>query len=197
MAPGWQGLSLLEGQGMTPISRHNGLPVVRHSSSQPTPFLVAQQHRLLCIAVNCMLKKDRRPRAVDLGCGNGRNSEYLKSLSFDVLSFDRKPDYGCQFELGEKDLPVPNGTVNVVLLQYVMMFLPCGSGMSPFSRVIQQTVKMMTSPSMAVVELADVKNSLFHGKHLSDLLDVVEKMFRLSFFQIDRKGLKMVAFRGI
>ena len=43
--------------------------------------------------------------ALDIGCGNGRNSEYLRNLGYKVDSIDMVDDYGTQIILGKDNLP--------------------------------------------------------------------------------------------
>ena len=45
---------------------------------------------------------------LDLGCGSGRNSEYLRGLGFYVTPLDMKDDYGIRCILGVDKLPVVN-----------------------------------------------------------------------------------------
>jgi hypothetical protein len=124
------------------------------------------------------MSQNMMPRAVDVGCGNGRNSKFMAGLGFEVISFDRKPDYGHQIELGERELPVFPGTANVVLLQYVLMFLEHGSGMTPRYKVIMQSLGMCGFPGAIVVELAAVKSSLC--KTTGDCLTIKDGLVRMA-----------------
>lgn len=62
--------------------------------------------------------------AVDLGCGNGRNSDYLKKRGYWVWSCDMKPDYpGAHQWTAGHQLRLLNESVSLFCCQYVLMFL--------------------------------------------------------------------------
>ena len=173
---------------MTPVSIHEGRKVVRHSSRSPSPFLVKTTPHLNQVVDMCK-SNGNKPRAVDIGCGGGRQSIFLKSLGFEVLSFDRKPDYGYAIELEERPIPVFSGTVNVIVVSYVLMFLRSFN----IDDVISQSVKMATAPSLIIVEMADVKNGLYHGDDLVALVDTIEGATRLhGFSPIIRNKMSLV-----
>ena len=60
---------------------------------------------------------------VDIGCGNGRNSEYFRQMYNTVDSLDMVADYqhGTEFKLGKEEFPQP--IYDVVLANYIFMFL--------------------------------------------------------------------------
>ena len=144
------------------ISRHNGRTIVRHNSEEATPFLQSLGARLQTLGRYAKLKGYHGyvPRACDLGCGNGRNSRYLLSLGFDVMPFDLKPDYGMVLDLERRQLPLFNDSVNIVLLQYIMMFL------TPDTRewLVQRVLGSLVFPSMLVVEVMPVKTGLMSAE---------------------------------
>jgi SAM-dependent methyltransferase len=84
---------------------------------QATPYLRKWFPRLPQVEPDLRL-------AVDLGCGNGRNSEYLRARGYDVHSYDLEPDYAHAqpWRAGQR-LPYSNEFVSLVLCQYVLMFL--------------------------------------------------------------------------
>jgi len=164
---------------MTPIQTHNGLPVVRHGTTKPSPFLVQASPTLNAIVSSCRFAC-QPPRAVDIGCGNGRQSRFLEQIGFEVLAFDRKPDYGSQIELGIDPLPVFPRSVNVVVLSYVMMFL----NPEALHKVVAQAFSCLKwKPSALVVELQDVKSGLIHGEQLVNLLNSIESIAGLMAFE--------------
>ena len=65
-----------------------------------------------------------QPIVIDLGCGNGRNTIYLVDNGFeDVNAFDMKPDFGEELHLGKEKIPVGTGAADIVMVNYVFMFL--------------------------------------------------------------------------
>lgn len=95
---------------------------VRCSRKEPTPYL-KQHYKKLCR--RCAIS-NVSPAIVDIGCGNGRNSEFMRKTVYDnVLSLDMVADYsrGFSCNMGQKRLPLLNNTVNIVLANYIFMFL--------------------------------------------------------------------------
>lgn len=178
---------------MPPISLHNDLPVVRHSTTAPSPFLVRATPILKSI-VERRRNDLETPYAIDIGCGNGRQSRFLKQIGFEVLSLDRKPDYGHKIELEKQQLPVLSGSVNVAVLSYVLMFLNPKAAL----RVVRQTLKSLRPEySAMIVELQDVKSGCIHGKELVDLLNTIEEMSEKYQFQtITRRKSHLLVAKG-
>jgi hypothetical protein len=58
-----------------------------------------------------------------LGCGSGRNSNFLKALGFNVLSFDKKSDYGIALDLGHDKMPNDIPTPDLILCNYLFCFM--------------------------------------------------------------------------
>lgn len=90
---------------------------VRCGKRDPTPYLR-----------ECFYRSRIRPRvgevAVDIGCGNGRNSRYLRTMGYDVYACDMAPNAGgIPLMLGHDRLPGRKGNVRVILANYVLMFL--------------------------------------------------------------------------
>jgi SAM-dependent methyltransferase len=86
---------------------------VRCGKSCPTPYL-KKNVKLFPSEGNVL----------DIGCGNGRNSEFMRSLgSYDVYSLDMVDDYEYSKEhlLGEDNFP--RKIFDVFLANYVLMFL--------------------------------------------------------------------------
>ena len=90
---------------------------VRCPKIDPSPYLAKNAK---------FLKGKTKELAVDVGCGNGRNSEFLKLKGFrKVKSVDMIPDYCCgeKAVLGTDPLPAEDKSVGVILCNYLMMFL--------------------------------------------------------------------------
>lgn len=60
-------------------------------------------------------------RVLDVGCGNGRNSQFMLRRGHEVDAFDAHPDYGKRLNL--LDPPELVGEYDIVLFQYVWMFM--------------------------------------------------------------------------
>jgi SAM-dependent methyltransferase len=160
---------------MTPVSKHEGNTIVRTASVEPTPFLRSQSDFLERTAV-VVAGSGRIPRAIDLGCGNGRNSKYLQSLGYDVLSFDLKPDYGLQVDLTKQFPAIWRQSVDVVLLQYVLMFLP-PEYLGGFLRNVIMTCK---SGAVLVIELFNAKDSYYTTKE--QLAELERRVLEMTFY---------------
>jgi len=172
---------------MTPITTHEGRQVVRGSFTEPTPFLVSMRLVLRMIAGRTRSEKGRPPRAIDVGCGNGRNSEWLKREGWDVLSFDLKPDYGHPLDLTARGLPVFSRDAELVLLQFVLMFLDDDA----IARAWGSALSAVASPGMIVVEMAAVKSSLHPRPRLAWHLGQIAAAGRMVFPHSRRSGLRL------
>jgi len=143
---------------VSPISRHNGSLVVRTGCKRESPFL----RSVLPILTGVAFEKSKntisyRPTVLDLGCGSGRNGKFLEEAGFEVLSFDRCPDHGHALDLSkEESLPVFTASVDVVLFQFVAMFLDKGT----LNMVMHEIHRVASPCCLAVVEVAAVRNCL-------------------------------------
>lgn len=67
------------------------------------------------------------PEVLDLGCGDGRNSDYLRNLGCRVKSYDMDPDYvravPPAWMAGQDSIPDGSARFDLVLCQYLLMFL--------------------------------------------------------------------------
>lgn len=92
---------------------------------------------------------------VDLACGNGRNSEYAKALGYaEVVSLDMQPDYpGAQSWKAGQRIPRRAGTVDVVLCQYMLMFLSD----QEIAEVLDEVHRVLKPGGYLLVELQEVK----------------------------------------
>jgi len=65
-------------------------------------------------------------RVLDIGCGNGRNTKFMASKGYNVIAVDMAPpDFGVAMVLGEDDLTA-HGVFDIVIANYVLMFLNKG-----------------------------------------------------------------------
>jgi SAM-dependent methyltransferase len=148
---------------------------VRCGSKAPSPYL--RRHTGLLTAgldlSSCLV--------VDLGCGNGRNSEYMKELGFKhVLSFDMRGDYGIPVELGSEHIPVPSSSADIILANYILMFFE-GDKLQWVIREIKRIAD--TSGCKLMVELYPSQNSFWNTE---------EKIRALQRTVVDELGWKVV-----
>lgn len=118
---------------------------IRCNNDRPTPYLKKSIHKLSLAEGNTV---------IDLGCGNGRNSRYLRSLGFNVFSFDRKPDFGQELDLARQKIPkVPNP--NLIICNYVLCF------MKPEERthLANEINRISEAGCFLIVELYNAKTS--------------------------------------
>jgi SAM-dependent methyltransferase len=123
---------------------------VRCGKKDPTPYLKKYTY---------MFKEDpdwASKKVIDIGCGNGRNSEHMKSEGFrDVTSLDMKPDYGVAMTLGEDTMPVPDGSADIILANYVLMFL----NHREFTQVMNEIERIAAPGAYLMYELYAAKDS--------------------------------------
>ena len=131
------------------------MSVVRCHAVTPSPYLVRWEkptcRRAVSLSICCDL------RAVDLGCGCGRNSEYLRKRGWHVVAFDKAPGYARagRLELGQEYVPVWDGSADLILLQYLMMFLDAQSR----SKLMRDVVRIAGFGARLLVELYPAKDS--------------------------------------
>jgi ubiquinone/menaquinone biosynthesis C-methylase UbiE len=116
-------------------------------ASEPTPYLKRWASRLPQVRANAQI--------VDLACGAGRNSEFLRRYNAIVTSLDMEPDYAKAIGWNATD-PIPRETysVDLVLCQYLLMFLADRE-----IAMLLDEINRVTRPGSAlVVELQTVKS---------------------------------------
>jgi len=84
---------------------------VRCNNYDPTPYV--RKH---------LPKIEVEGVALDLGCGNLRNTRFAESLGYTVWPFDKGGDYGMKLDLGKETIPIKE-KVDLILCNYVMCFL--------------------------------------------------------------------------
>jgi SAM-dependent methyltransferase len=60
-------------------------------------------------------------KVLDIGCGNGRNSIFMKEKGYVVTSVDMVEDFGNKNIIGED--PLPSDKYDIILDNYILMFL--------------------------------------------------------------------------
>ena len=89
--------------------------VIRCNKSSPTPYVKEWIPKL---------ELPKSSRIIDLGCGNGRNSEYLKELGYsNIHAYDLRGDYGIELDLIINGIPLRSHWADLILCNYLMCFL--------------------------------------------------------------------------
>jgi ubiquinone/menaquinone biosynthesis C-methylase UbiE len=92
---------------------------------------------------------------IDIGCGNGRNSKYLKQLGMHVMSLDGKGDYGIQWIAGSQ-IPTESNSAAAILCNYFLMFIEQRTRNDIYTEIDRVSRK----GTRLMVELEKVKQSL-------------------------------------
>jgi SAM-dependent methyltransferase len=123
---------------------------VRCGKTDPTPYLRDNIKLLLN-------KRDPESlKAVDIGCGNGRCSIFLKQKGVkDVTSVDMAGDFGTQAVLGEDPLPVADASADIILANYILMFLDN----KEVDCVVQEIERIAKPGCFLMLELYPAKDS--------------------------------------
>lgn len=91
------------------------MKAIRCGNNKPTPYL--RKH----------LPQIPRPKeslAVDLGAGNLRNTQFARSLGWQVLPLDAAGDHGSiRVNLACEDIPCGDSSVDLFLCNYMLCFL--------------------------------------------------------------------------
>lgn len=126
---------------------------VRCSKKEPTPYL-RDNAKLLG-------PPSFRAWCVDVGCGNGRNSDWATKLGYEVTGLDMAPRScaECQdkkgFHLGQDLFPFSPSSVDLVLANYVFMFM----NKKERSQVIDEINRVASAICKMVIELYPAKDS--------------------------------------
>ena len=129
----------------------NGRYCVRSGNTVPSPYL--RDNISLLVGGRKNLSKIK---AIDLGCGNLRNTRFLKMCGLkNITPIDMVDDCAEVLVLGRDQLPFRARTINVILCNYVFMFL------SPEERVrlCREINRVAAKGCTIMVELAVVKHS--------------------------------------
>ena len=136
---------------------------VRCGRKSPCPYLQKN------IKLFTSLKNDL---VIDCGCGNGRNTSYLKSLGFkNILSLDMAGDFGTKIILGKDNIPAESMSAKLILCNYVFMFLNDKEG----EKLFCQINSIANVGCYLMVELYPAKDSYF--KTTKDILDFQKRLY--------------------
>lgn len=140
----------------------------RFNGIKPTPFIRKNIELIRSVAGECGMG------IADLGCGNGRNSEYFKQIGYtNVSSFDLEGGYGKRCNLEEDRIPLSSNSQMVILLNYVTMFIS-GDGMihlmSEINRISMPQCLLVVELFPAVSGNMQVHEILIHGMTMAQML---------------------------
>lgn len=127
---------------------------IRCNREDPTPYLVKHWQMLVRDSIT---DNDKYKQAIlDIGCGNGRNMEFLRSKGYThIMGVDMAKDPGQKCVLGVDKLPCSDHSVNVILANYVFMFL----NSKERKQVIREIQRVASSGCMLMIELYPAKDS--------------------------------------
>jgi tellurite methyltransferase len=137
---------------------------VRCGKKTPTPYLQK----------NIGLLKTEGKTVVDVGCGNGRNTIFMREQGFNVTPLDMCNNFGEDMILGKDKFPLEDNSVDIILSNYVMMFL------SPEERdqVIKEMRRVAKEDCMIMLELYGAKDSYaVNDEQIADMQkDIFDKL---------------------
>jgi len=142
---------------------------VRCSKKTATPYL-RDNMELLCPKACGNLRKQLQ--VVDIGCGNGRNSEFMKQNGYEkILSLDMVNDYGKDMVVGRDKIPLRDHSTDIILCNYLMMFL----NKTERKQLIREIKRIAKSSCRIMVELYPAKDSETTTKQ--EMLNLQKEIF--------------------
>lgn len=138
---------------------------VRCSRKDPCPYLRKN--------VGILMKKGEYPYVVDIGCGNGRNSKFMLRQGCIVTPLDMVNDYGVKTILGKEKLPVQTNNADIILCNYLMMFL----NKKERRMVIKEIQRVSKKGCKIMLELYPAKDS--ETKNEKEMLELQEELFTM------------------
>lgn len=96
-------------------------------------------------------------KVIDLGCGGGRNSEFLKAMGFeDIISLDWSGDYGQMWQASDR-IPAEDRSARIIISNYFLMFLE----EAVLEKVLKEITRVAGSSCFLMVELYNAKTSYY------------------------------------
>ena len=134
---------------------------------------------------------------VDVGCGNGRNTAFMRDWGFEVVPLDMCNHFGEDMILGKDKFPVADDSVDIILCNYVMMFLSPEEReqvMSEMKRVAKTGCKIMLELYPAKDSFAvDKEQMITMQKDIFDKLDCSKIRYSQGKFIAEMKSSDSIA----
>lgn len=139
---------------------------IRCNSKNPTPYLIKH----IDLFTECA-----GGNVIDLGCGNGRNSKYLRKKGMHVMSLDAKPDYGIYWLAGE--IPTEDHSADYILCNYLLMFLEDHTRNTLYDEID----RISHIGTRCMIELENVKSSVIdiHALNVEVLINMTKRSWYL------------------
>jgi ubiquinone/menaquinone biosynthesis C-methylase UbiE len=138
---------------------------VRCGRKTPTPFLVKCAGKIGDV---------HGKNVLDIGCGNGRNSVYMQTLGANVYAFDMNDDFGTKIVLGHDKIPRPDACMDIIMANYVLMFLD----KKEQNQVFHEVRRLLKPDGYFIWELYPAKDSNYPTQDEMDrLISKIVKTF--------------------
>lgn len=118
-----------------------------------------------------LLTAKKRASVLDVGCGNGRNTKFVRKHGHKVISVDMVDDFGQRMTLGVDPLPAKDNSVDVILANYVMMFL----NKDERAQLVSEFKRVAKKDCTLVIELYAAKDS--ESKTKSEVMELQKQIF--------------------
>jgi SAM-dependent methyltransferase len=153
---------------------------VRCGKTTPTPYLQKN--------IGLLGDKNSEKLVVDVGCGNGRNTIFMQDQGFRVVPLDMCNDLGENIILGKDPFPLADDSVDIILSNYVMMFLSAEER----DQVIKEMKRVAKTGCKIILELYPAKDSFIVNEE--EMVAMQKDIFdKLDCFQIRYSKGKFVA----
>jgi len=139
---------------------------VRCNRKEPCPYLRNNLSKLMPVNV-------RKPCVIDIGCGNGRNSKFMVKNNCSVIPLDMVNDYGIKILLGKENFPIKPNYADIILCNYLMMFL----NKKERTSVIKEIKRVSKKGCKIMLELYPAKDS--ETKDEKEMLELQEELFTM------------------